>query len=128
MNKETMFDEWLRQNEKGFAHDYEVSMAYHAFIAGFDACEKQLLEQVSEGFEEWFLNYPSWRVEMSRQESCLKAWQASTLHSAKLLAEKDAEIEACEKMLVKIADWDNCNQEEINKLQELCKKHFPENI
>ncbi len=28
-------------------------------------------------FEKWFLEYPSWRVTMSRHEACEKAWSAA---------------------------------------------------
>ena len=34
-------------------------------------------EKHKEAFEKWYLEYPSWVVTMSRQESCSKAWQAA---------------------------------------------------
>jgi hypothetical protein len=100
---------------KGWGHpeDREAIVGQHAFTAGFDAGQAQLLEQAAGGFEEYEKDYwdrdaiggrtyRDW-VEASHIEMAnlymKKAWQASALHSAKLLAEKDAEIKALKEKL-----------------------------
>lgn len=45
-----------------------------------------------EAFEEWFLNYPSWRATMSRQESCQKAWQAACDYKQKEIDELEESL------------------------------------
>jgi hypothetical protein len=52
-----------------------------------------------EAFEKWFLEYPSWRVDMSRQESCEKAWQAACEYMQAELAHHIFTIEAENKKL-----------------------------
>lgn len=75
--------------------------------------QKDLLESVSEGADEWFLNH-NWKPEelMSRQASCRVAWKAAKLSSkAQIdtlkqrelgyqsdLRQKDAEIERLKKL------------------------------
>ena len=39
--------------------------------------EQTMNEQDKKAFEKWYLEYPSWIVTMSCQESCSKAWQAA---------------------------------------------------
>lgn len=80
-----------------------------AYLAGFDAGQAQPLEQASEGFEEWFKD--SWNCDFDRHITWhfnqLQAWQASALHSAKMLAEKDKEIE---RLKEKIEELDYCQK------------------
>lgn len=57
------------------------------YKAGFKACEAKMMEEAAKDFEEWFLHYPSWRVTMSRYDSCKIAFQAGALSQAKRVKE-----------------------------------------
>jgi hypothetical protein len=52
-------------------------------------------EKINEAFETWFLEYPSWRVTMSRQESCEKAWQACAEWILSQANEKEFDLAIC---------------------------------
>lgn len=57
--------------------------AIEAFTAGANWAAQEIMSKASEGFEEWFLHYPSWDTAMSRQNSCEVAWQAAKISSEK---------------------------------------------
>jgi hypothetical protein len=61
-------------------------------------------EQDEKAFEEWFLNYSSWRVTMSRQESCQTAWLAACEYKQK---EIDDLLEQNKKLLEHISRSSN---------------------
>ena len=108
MNHETpeqAINQWLKENEKGIAHEHESAIAIHAFKAGASWRE----QQAASGFSEWWDGY----IHADTFTHTAKdAWQAAQLSSAKLLAEKDAEIER-----LKLARCSNCNNKKSNHVK-----------
>jgi hypothetical protein len=110
----------IEQKARQWLEDYgqmtDIIQDYgDAYLAGFDAGQAQLLEQASSGFHSWYyvgkdctpreFKNPSGNIFYKLEE----AWQASQLSSAKLLAEKDKEIEATKKSLIEMTDsYENC--------------------
>ena len=68
-----------------------------------------------EAFEKWFLEFPEWRVTMSRQESCSKAWQAACDYKHKELEQK---LQGYESDWIKMRDIAEKLQAENAKLKE----------
>lgn len=48
-----------------------------------------------EEFEKWFLEYPSWRVTMSRHEACEKAWSAACEYKQKEIYDLTGQLKSC---------------------------------
>lgn len=106
---------------------------------GFDAGQAQLLEQAASGFGEWFdrnknrLKVKSLQGNISDFDRILiELWQASALnsalHSTKLLAEKDAEIENIKNALGAMTERARINgeiaiknQDQFSQAKELIK-------
>jgi len=90
-DKETMAREYA---DKSSRHRPSIAWTIQdvrdAYLAGFDAGQAQLLEQAAIGFGEYekTIEHREGYIYIARE-----AWQASALHSAKLLAEKAAEIQ-----------------------------------
>lgn len=102
MKKETMAREWSYIWCGDSAYNSRYDDLVDGYLAGFDAGQAQLFEQASDGFEEWFSENPVNRLETE------EAWQASALHSAKLLAEKDKEISQAKEFIKEMLlamDW-----------------------
>lgn len=59
-----------------------------------------------EAFEKWFLEYPSWRVTMSRQESCGKAWQAACQYKQQEINELNSRLAEASDIIQEIVDSD----------------------
>lgn len=58
-------------------------------------------------FEEWFLNYPSWLVIMSRQEACQKAWEAACEIKNKKIKELEEKLNVAREALEFYGDGGN---------------------
>lgn len=112
MNKETMARDWIDKRfdfsmMNTLAEDMTRDDFAKCYLAGFEASQAQLLEQSSD--EELVLKFIEWitphYVPMKKigllhiAEKVEEIIQASALHSAKLLAEKDAEIERLKSLL-----------------------------
>jgi hypothetical protein len=100
-DKETMAQDYVRSlTESGdVKFSYSFTRMINSYLAGFDAGKAKLLEQASGGFKDWESRLHEYETYDFDFFSGLKAWQASQISSAKLLAEKDAEIEQIEKQV-----------------------------
>lgn len=70
-------------------------------------------------FEKWFLEYPSWIVTMSRQESCSKAWKAACQYKQKEIDELQAENAKLKKFIYALGHSDQVIDDVIESLEKM---------
>ncbi len=117
--KEQMAREYALRN------GYQMSPSkYLAYLAGFDECEKKMLEESSEGFEQFWIqiedNEGHQRSPSNRNAK--KAWVASRLSTQKELAENDDYIRELRKDL----EWATSGITHYDKTNAIRAKHFGE--
>lgn len=123
-NKEQAAEKWAYDWGNHYGYNSRTDDLEDGFIAGASWRE----QRANKGFEGAFteLVLKKWHIEEDMLEaveySAREIWQASQLSSAKLLAEKDAEIERLRSIKSHQSDLIDIKSRELREVKELIKE------